>query len=427
MKITILCFACILSTPLWGAGGLTLQQCKELALKNNAQVKNSRLDVAMAEEAKKEAFTNYFPSVSALGGGLIAEKPLFNMQTEQGAVGMMKNEMFGAVSASQPVFAGGQIVNGNRLAKVGVEVSKLQQQLSDDEVLLQTERYYWQLVAMKEKMKTVENAEAMLARIHNDVNVAFEAGIVTKNDLLRIELEQNKLAGNKLKVANGVQMVKSALGQHIGLLSDAFDVEFPVFDVVGAGRALPLPQNHAESLNHRTEYQLLEKSVDAARLQYQMEIGKNLPTVAVGVAYTSMDFDRGRQTEMKDNYAMAFATVSVPISGWWGGSHAIKKKKLAVQAAENTKRHNSELLMLQMQRLWDELNEAYQQVVLAQKSIAVAEENEWQNEDRYREGVSILSDLLDAQNLVQQSHDQYTEAVAGYYLKRTEYEQATGR
>jgi hypothetical protein len=42
-------------------------------------------------------------------------------------------------------------------------------------------------------------------------------------------------------------------------------------------------------------------------------------------------------------------------------------------------------------------------------------------EDSYREGVSILSDLLDAQNLVQHSHDQYTEAVAGYYLKRAEY------
>jgi outer membrane protein TolC len=195
----------------------TLQQCKELALKDNAKVKNSRLEVEMAEQTKKEAFTNYFPSVSAMGVGLISEKPMLTMQTEQGAVGMMKNEMIGAVSASQPIFAGGQIVNGNKLVQVGVEVGKLQKQLSGDEALLQTERYYWQLVSMKEKLKTIEVVETMLARVYNDVNESLEAGLITKNNLLRVEFEQNKLAGNKFKAANGVQMLKSALGQHIGV------------------------------------------------------------------------------------------------------------------------------------------------------------------------------------------------------------------
>ncbi|KAA6306955.1 hypothetical protein EZS27_041379, partial [termite gut metagenome] len=107
------------------------------------------------------------------------------------------------------------------------------------------------------------------------------------------------------------------------------------------------------------------------------------------------------------------------------GSHAIKKKKLEVQAAENTKQNTAELLLLQMQRLWDELNEVYQQVQLAQKSIAVAEENVRLNEDHYHAGISILSDLLDAQNLLQQSRDQYTEAATGYLLKMSEYKQAT--
>jgi outer membrane protein TolC len=394
-----------------------------LALKNNFQTKNADLSIEIAKQQKKEAFTNYFPSVSAMGVGLISEKPMLTMQTEQGAVGMMKNEMIGAVSASQPIFAGGQIVNGNKLAQVGVEVSKLQKQLSDDEALLQTERYYWQLVSMKEKLKTIEIVETMLARIHNDVSKSLEAGLITKNNLLRVELEQNKLAGNKLRAANGAQMLKSALGQHIGVLPDAFEVEFPAFD--NASSPLDVRAEHAVALSQRTEYLLLGKGVDAAKLQVKMEIGKNLPTVAVGVGYNYMNFDQGRVTESKDNFGMVFASVSVPISGWWGGSHAIKKKKLEVQAAENTKQNTAELLLLQMQRLWDELNEAYQQVQLAQKSIAVAEENVRLNEDHYHAGISILSDLLDAQNLLQQSRDQYTEAATGYLLKMSEYKQAT--
>ncbi|MDR2805941.1 MAG: TolC family protein [Dysgonamonadaceae bacterium] len=73
-----------------------------------------------------------------------------------------------------------------------------------------------------------------------------------------------------------------------------------------------------------------------------------------------------------------------------------------------------------------ELDEAYQQVLLAQKSISVAEENVRMSEDHHKEGTSILSDLLDAQNLLQQSRNQYVEAATGYRVKLAEYRQATG-
>jgi outer membrane protein TolC len=129
---------------------------------------------------------------------------------------------------------------------------------------------------------------------------------------------------------------------------------------------------------------------------------------------------------MKRDFGMAFATVSIPLSDWWGGSHAVKRRKLELRAAENTRHENADLLLLQMRRAADELNEAYQQTLLAQKSIAVAEENVRMSEDHYKAGVSILSDLLDAQNLLQQSRDQYAETVATYCVKKAEYRRAMG-
>jgi outer membrane protein TolC len=79
-----------------------------------------------------------------------------------------------------------------------------------------------------------------------------------------------------------------------------------------------------------------------------------------------------------------------------------------------------------MQRLADERNEAYGQVSIAQKSISVAEENARLSENSYNAGISILSDLLDAQNLLQQSRDQYTEAATQYYLKLAEWRKVMG-
>jgi outer membrane protein TolC len=264
-------------------------------------------------------------------------------------------------------------------------------------------------------MKTIENSETLLSRISSDVKVAVEAGLTTRNDLLRVELEQNRLASNKLKAENGLQILKKAFAQHIGLENDAFDIE-----ASSSPRPSPVGEGRGE-VQHRPEYQLLEKSVDAAHLQHKLEIGKRLPSIAIGAGYNWIKMDLSQQTEQTKNFGLALVTVSVPISDWWGGAHAIKHKKLAWQQAENTKREKSDLLQLQMQQVNNELNEAYQQTLLAKKSISSAEENLRISRDNFNAGLITLSDLLEAQNLLQQSSDQYTEATAGYFIKLAEW------
>jgi outer membrane protein TolC len=409
---------------------LSLEKCRELTLENNADVRNARLSVEAAEQTKKEVFTKYFPGISAVGAGMIFNKPLMTQTVETGypapndkaVVEMFKSGVMGGVAATQPLFAGGQIINGNRLARAGVEASKLQQQMTDNEALLTTERYFWQLIALKEKIKTMNEAETMLQRMRDDVRVAVDAGLTNRNDLLRVELEQNRLIGNRLQLENGIRILKMAFAQHIGVDADNFDLVSPDFTAMAPPT---VATDDLRALQNRPEYRLLEKSVDVAKLQVRMETGKNLPTVAIGAGYNYVNFDNGKPTEMEMKPGVAFATVAIPISGWWGGTHAIKKKKLEWRAAENTRRNNAERLLIQMRQLAAELGEAYQQVTLAQKSIVVAEENLRINEEHYKAGISILSDLLDARNLLQQSRDQYVEAATVYRAKQAEYRLVT--
>jgi outer membrane protein TolC len=424
--ISILCGTIVL--PAFSQEILSLEKCRELALKNNAEVKNAALSVEIAGQQKKEAFTKYFPSVSATGIGVAFDKALMSTEVATGQpapndkvqVDMIKNNLVGGIMATQPLFAGGQIVNGNRLARMGEEVSRLQQQMTENEVLLATERYFWQLVALKEKMKTIEDSETMLARVLSDVTVAVNAGLTSRNDLLRVELEQNRLESGKLKAQNGLQTLKLAFALHIGLETDAFDVEAPALDMENIAATVEA-DNH--SSQHRPEYQLLDKSVDAARLQRDMETGKHLPTVAIGAGYNWLKMDLGMQTEQSKTVGLVFATVSVPLSDWWGGARAIKRKKLELRQAENTRQERRDLLSLQTRQVRDELNEAYHQILLALKAIASAGENLKISQDNYNAGVTILSDLLDARNLLQQSRDQHTEAAAAYFIKLAEYRQ----
>ena len=400
----------------------TLDECLEQALSNNVRMRNAENEIRMAEHDRKNAFTRYFPSVSASGGGFIANKGLMelNMGPDM-SMSMMKDGVVGGVSATLPLFAGGQIVNGNKLAKMSEEVSRTRYRLSENEVRLTTENYYWQVVTLKEKLRTLEVVEARLDTLTRDVEAAVQAGVTTRNDLLQVQLRQNEIKSNRLNVENALALSRELLAQYMGMGLDSVDVAYAMegrLPEEPAGLFLP-----PESALPRTgEYDLLRQNLEATRLQKKIAVGKNLPTVAIGGGYYYDDL-----LDVGMDFWVGFATVSVPLSGWWGGSHDIKKQKLQVKNAENQLNDQSEMLMIRMRQSWNDLNDAYKQVGIALTSIDQATENLRMQSDYYAAGTCTMSDLLDAQTLFQQSRDKYVEAYAQYEVKKREYLQATGR
>lgn len=400
---------------------LTLEECSRLALENNAKMKNARLDVKGSEQSRKEAFTKYFPSVSATGGAFASNNGMAEMNLMPGLeMTLGKNGVMGGVTAVQPVFAGGQIWNSNKLAALAVEVSRYQMKQSEDEVLLTVEQYYWQQVSLQEKMKTIEIMESLVGNLYKDVETAVNAGVSNRNELLQIKLKQNSVASDRLKVGNNLRLSKMILAQYIGLSEDDFRIEALLQE------PLPSPEIYridpVAALPNTVAYKLLDKQVEASRLQYKLKIGQNLPSLGIGAGYMYHNI-----LDTDHSFGMIFATVSVPITDWWGGSHAIRKQKLQLKAVEYTRQDTNEKLLLQMQKLWNELEETYKQVQLSEESVKTAEENVRLGTNYYQAGTETLSDLLDAQSLLQQSRDQYINDYTAYLVKRTEYLQAIGQ
>ena len=419
----------------------TLQQLKDSALHNNIAIHSAELSIDAAREQRKEAFTKYFPNISGTGLWFNANRGMAKMEmnpsemipAEMGAMlsqmlpaqalaalanpvsmTMMKNGTIGSLMAVQPVFAGGQIVNGNKLAKVGEDVSRLQLRLSENEVEEKVEQYYWQLVSLQEKTKTLDAVDTLLANIYKDVDVAVRAGVAMRNDLLQVQLRQNDIESQRLKLENGISIVRLLLAQYCGLRDTTFTLLTPPqqgMEIAAEGTIAQLP-----------EYQLLEKQVEATGLQKKMAVGQNLPTVAVGAGYNYhnlMDNDR--------TFGMVFATVSVPITDWWGGSHAIKRKKIEHQKAIEQLENNAQLLQIRMQNAWNGVEESRRQLLLSQRGIEQAEENLRLNRDYYRAGTSRMADLLEAQLLYQQACDKHTDAFADHQIKLMEYRHAIGQ
>ena len=444
MKKILAIIVCSVCCDIVAAQSYTLEQLKDSALHNNIAIRSAKYGIEAAQQQRKEAFTKFFPNVSGTGLWFNANKGMAKMDIDPSGIispelgaslaqmlpaealaamgnpismSMMKNGTIGSLMAVQPVFAGGQIINGNKLAKVGEEVNQLQLQLSENEVEKTVEQYFWQLASLQEKMKTINAVDTLLTDIYKDVDVAVRAGVAMRNDFLQVQLRRNDIESQRLKLQNGISIIRLLLSQYSGLRDTSFAISYQT--------TVDLPllsmQDHQQALTGTVEYQLLGKQVEATNLQKKMAIGQNLPTVAVGAGYTYHNL-----MEKDHSFGMIFATVSVPISDWWGGSHAIKRRKLEHQEAVEQLEDNAQLLQIRMQNAWNGVEESYLQLQLAQRSIEQAEENLRLNRDYYRAGTSRMSDLLEAQLLYQQTFDKHTDAFADYHQKLLEYRQSAG-
>lgn len=452
---------------------LSLQECQDLALANNVKMKNARLEVEMAKADRQANISNFFPSISATGIGFIADKGILggelgdfvNLPTlpnlpfpsevianlpptvqqllqeliAQGKLGQIDQAItdfnniqhkeidlvdkgFGAsVTAVQPVFMGMKIVNAQKLYKVGEQVKTYQLQQTRDEVMLTVEKYYRQLLCLREKEKTVMSMDSLLNNLSGDVNEAVASGVKNRNDALQVNLKANQVKSGLIQVKNGISLTKMVLGQYIGMAVDSFDI-------VGMEDEQLLPPStyhadHQAALNGNLNFHLLEKNVEATRLRKRLALGENLPNIMVGGGFAYHNL----LNNINRSFWFGTAAVHVPITKWWGGGLKMKKANLALQVAENTRDDAGELLTVQMQQLYNQLEEYFNQVEISKLSIETATENFRMQNDAYQAGTATMSELLNAESLLHQSRDQYANDYTNYVLKRMEYLHATGQ
>jgi len=420
---------------------LSIDSCKIYALKYNKTIKNADLDVKSALETKKSTFTNYFPKVSASALAMRSADylikgtiPSMNLPVYNGNLANLATASqyayipetpikalnyinMASVSVTQPIFAGGRIVNGNKLAKIGQNVSIEKKMMSTTEVLVKTEELYWNIIALQGKLKTLNSYDKLLNQLLSDVTVSLKAGLIQRSDLLKVQLKMNELSVNNLKLKNGIDLSKRALCQHIGL---SYDSTLVLVQPLVPDK-LPMQSSDASSdiAKNRHEYQLLNNAVEAEKLQKKMVLGEYLPQVALG----GMGFVNDVMNTKSSN-ALAYISVSVPISDWWGGSHKLKESQFKIDQAKSKLVETTELLSLQIEQAKNAYTEEYFQIGMAQKSVEEARENLKVTNDNYKSGVSSMSDLLEAQSTFQSAEDNLIEAQCNYQIKKAKYLEA---
>lgn len=418
---------------------LSVQDCIDLALENNIPLKNAQLEIGKAQATKRQAEAEYLPSVSAqalafdaknamLSFGIddidnaLVRQTLYNLYAQYGGFfGLEKEYSFVQkgtmlnLMATEPLYAGGRIRNGNRLAKLGIEAAELQAQVKEDEIRLQTQCLYWQIVALQDKVNTLNQLDQLLDTLGKDLEGAIEAGLAMPTDQYKLTVKKNESALNRKKVEDGLMLLKMALAQYIGIDGQALTLT----DTLGLEVApTAYFQDPVEAVSQRRESQLLDLSVKAERLKKKMTLGEALPSLLVGGSASYHTFlGNGKPN------ALVFAVLQVPITDWYKTSWKLRQHNLDTEIAENTRRDLTEQMRMQTEQAWYNLEQSWLRITMAETALSDAEANMKIVSDYYEAGLVSLSDLLEAQTLLRQSHNELSDSRMEYRINVVSYQQ----
>ena len=424
---------------------LTLQQCLDSARVHNRTLQNAALAIEQADLQVSEARTKYYPQISAnvmafhafdkmvKGDGVIPPEvaaispALADYVGQPYAVSELNSAYTATLTAMQPIYTGGQLRTANRLAALQRDVEELKLHLQEHELEQKIIENYWQIAAVKYNLTTLDAADRQVAEVQRQVEQFLNAGMCTDNDLLRVKLRQQELASQRLRLDNAKHVLLLLLAQQIGLADREIEIEeqtpSPSLPLYGEGVS-PIEGGRKGGL--REELSLAAKAVEAAKLQVKMERAKLMPTVGVGlIGYNAGlgGLSSRARSIVDDNMlnAMVAATVSVPISDWWGGSKAIKRRQLEVRRQQNNLLDLQEQINVDIESARADLSQATKQIEIAQASVNQATENLRITTLQYHAGTAPLTDLLDAETLHRQAQNSLNNARADYQRSRAVY------
>ncbi|MCI9845523.1 TolC family protein [Flavobacterium pectinovorum] len=415
-KIFLLVFLMFLSGFVQAQQQLSLQEVKSKALENNKKLKKAQSIINASIAANAAAKAAAKPTVDASVFGLYLSDPFKALLPEYSANG--------SVAVTQVLYAGNKIQTAKKMTSSAVDLQTAQKDLTEDEVLLSAETAYWQIVNLKGKIALAEQYLKLLSTLKKDLQNSFDAGLIYKNDLLKVEVQENEAILNLTKANDGLAIAKLNLKQIIGL----YDVEFDIKEDSSAEVQLIAQTDINSAINSRSEIGILNKAIEINEYKGKLLKGNQMPTLAVsanGLASYGKNINFSNGSDDMQAF-VGLVTLSVPILDWGGRKQKVKEQNFETEARKYELEETKELLSIEIQNSRLMLNQSLTQIELSRKSLGQAEENLRLNQDRFNAGTILGEDVLEAQVLWQKAYSDVIDAKAAYKIMEAKYRKAIG-
>lgn len=420
-----------LAQPSGAALTLNVEKCRQMALESSEDVKKGNNALTQSALDRKIAVSAFLPAIDA-SGTVMYMTPNMEMS---GMEMIMKGTYMAGVMLTHPIYAGGKILTGKKMAEMGANAAAEQLRMAKASVIYDADNAYWTYVAVLQKQEMMDVLAAQLDTLFSQIGVASSAGMATDADLLTVKAKRSEVEYQVRKVANGVALCKMALCRVVGV---PFDTEIAVEDVAVPEEFTRMGTDNV-SVSDRPEMRLLETSLEISRMHVRMTRGDYLPTLALVGGYcpfgnikmkTMVDAGGGNYVpytqKIGQDMGVAMLSLSIPIFKWGQGYNKVRKAKIDVDNAALDMQKNGRLMELQANQAAFNLSDSYNLIEAARDGKTQADENLRVTENRYHASMCPLSDYLDAQFQWQQARSNLIEAFTQSRIAETDYLMSVG-
>jgi outer membrane protein TolC len=459
---------------------LSLDSCRQMALRNNKQLGISKQKQEMAANLRKSARTKYLPHVSAIGTyeytseaiSLLSETqkaefsglgtalgtgltqslgPMMQqdsklaavmgklgptMETALNGLGQKivdafetdtRNIFAGSIMLSQPLFMGGSIIALNKMASIQEEMASHSMDARRQATLYRIDQAYWQVVSLYHKKKLAESYRDLVQKLSGDVHKMIDEGVATKSDGLSVDVKVNEAEMTLAKVSDGLVLSRMLLNQLCGLpLDESVTLVDELAEQIAVVELTP-ELDVERAVENRPELKMLQNTVDLSKQATNVIRAGNLPQVLLtgGYAVSNPSLFNGFENKFRGFWHVG-VMMRVPIWNWGDVMYKIRASKGATNIARLELEEARELIELQVNQNTFKVDEANKKLTMAQTNIQRADENLRMANLGFREGVITPATVMEAQTAWLQAQSQKIDAEIDVRLSQVDLQKAMG-
>lgn len=431
-KPTILLLALLLFSFAAGAQEkrtLGLDEAIDLGLKNSKVLKNDQAKIDEANAALKEATEKKLPSASVSGSYLRLNSANFDLKTKSSNGGSGSNDqpavnqaMYGIVNLSMPVFQGGKIRYGIESAQFLQKATLLDAEAQKDEVIQNTIEAFANLFKANTAVKLVnENLQQSRER-ERELGNMEKNGLLARNDLLKAQLQTSNVELSLLDAQNNLSMANLNMNLMLGLPPETQ----LVLDTSGIEKKFDMRVMEdfvQEAYKNRKDVSALDYRKKAAESSVRSTLAEKYPSLQVTGGYIAADVPHVFSVTNAVNLGLG---LSYNISSLW------KNKSKVQQAEARVKQYNlqqsilDDNIRLQVSRNYLSLISYRKKIDVYARAVEQANENYRIVNNKFKNSLATLSDLLEADVAKLQASMSYTLARADAFVAYNKLLQSAG-
>lgn len=400
----------LLSTVLSGAGvcafgqAVTVTSLEEIfrtAETNSVQLRPSLTAVEEAERDLSVARSQRLPdinanlSISYIGDGFTTERNYSDY--EKAEIPHLGTGL--GINVTQPLYTGGAITNGIRMAELKSTAARHTRELARDNIRFRLTGYYLDIYKYSNLRKVVNENISAARLVLKEMQSRYEEGTALRNDITRYELLVSNLEFELIRIDNTLDILNRELTMTAGYPEGTRVVP----DSTILDRSLPVSGEawwQQEATANSPALSLARTGVDMSETAEKLAGADRLPKIGLRAAWT-MDGPILVEIPPIDrnlSYWYVGLGVSYDLSSLYKSNKKIAASKVAIKRAREELDATAEDTRLAVRAEYIRYMEAYEELKSRTKSVELANQNYATTSTRYSADMALITDMLDAAN-----------------------------